>query len=152
MKKHRVGIILNDLVCSTYIHDTVQVLKSENDIELILILEEIRGRSWSKPGNEFWQCGALDLLNYLTFMALQMAERRLIGFLDNSVREHFKRTKIDPGSFTDCIKIKPSWLENRAVSCYEDEDLKSLVQLELDIIVSGKEPHGKAARTNRLGF
>src|SRR5437762_11394815 len=64
MKKHRVGIILNDLVCSRYIHDTVQVLKSENDIELILILEELRGRSWSKPGNEFWQCSALDLLNY----------------------------------------------------------------------------------------
>jgi hypothetical protein len=154
MKKHRVGIILNDLMCSRYIHDTVQVLKSENDIELILILEEIRGRSWSKPGNEFWQGSVLDLLNYLTFMALQMAERRLIGFLDNSVREDFKRTKIGPGSFTDCIKIKPTWLENRAVSCYEDEDLKSLEQLELDIIVNGKENAvycGKFLSSSRLG-
>ena len=41
MKRYRVGITLKGLVCSKYIHDTIQALKSENNIEIILILDEI---------------------------------------------------------------------------------------------------------------
>src|SRR6266498_2830450 len=142
MKRSRVGIILNDLACSRYIHDTIQSLKSENGIELILILEEStdqKSRHLSRFGKERWRNGALNLLNSSTFAALQIAERRLICFLNSALREHFERVRIEPCTFTACIKVKPSMPENRTVSCYRDEDLKSLAQLSLDIIVNGTE-------------
>ena len=135
-------MILNDLACSRYVHDTVQSLKSENGIELILILEESadqKSDDLSKFGKQRWRIRTSDLLNSSTFAALQIAERWLICFLNSAVREHFEQIRIEPGSFTTCIKVRPSMPENRTVSCYRDDDLQSLAQLDLDIIVNGTE-------------
>jgi hypothetical protein len=157
MKRHRVGIILNDLVCSRHIHDTVRSLKSENDIELVLILEESAERKsghLSKIGKQHWRGGALDLLNSSTFAALQIAERRLIWFLNSAAREHFEQIRIEPGSFTTCSKVKPSMPECGAASCCRDEDVESLALLDLDIIVNGIENAGHCRRflnSSRLG-
>jgi hypothetical protein len=158
MKKHRVGIILNDLVCSRYVYDTIHVLKSENNIELILILEEITDRKsgrWSNIVQDFRRNGALNSMSSLTFSVLQTIEGRLIYFSSKSARKHFEQTKIEPDEFIICIKVKPLLIEDGKVSYCKDEDLKSLGRLDLDIIVNGKENTvycGNILNSSRLGI
>ena len=158
MKKNRVGIILNDLVCSRYIHDTIHALKTENNIELILILENISGRKsgrWSKIVQDFRRKRALNSVSSLTFSMLQTLERSLIYFSSNSARKHFEQTKIEPDEFINCIKVRPLLSEDGKTSYCRDEDLESLDHLDLDIIVNGKVNTvycGKILSSSRLGI
>ena len=158
MKKHRVGILLNDLICSKYIHDTIQALKSENNIEIILILDEIADRKlgWlSKIFQELRRNGAFKLMSSLTFSVLQSIEGRLIYWISNSARKHFEQTKVEPDEFTKCIKVKSFVSEDGKETRCNDEDLKSLEQLNLDIIVNGKGNTvycGKILSATRLGL
>ena len=158
MTSHRAGIILNDLVCSRYIHDTIQVLKNEGNIELVLILEEITDRqsgSLSKLVQFFQRNGALSLMNSLAFTLLQTLERKLIYFSSHSLRKHFAKIKLELDDFANCIKVEALSTGANSVFCYKHEDLKSLEQLNLDVIVNGKENTSccrKILSSTRLGL
>jgi hypothetical protein len=157
MKKYRVGVTLKDLVCSKYIHDTVQALKSENNIEIIIILDEIADRKsgWlSKIFHELRMNGALNSMSSLTFSLVQTIEGGLIYYLSNSARKHFEQKKVEPGEFIKCIKVKSFVSEDGIETCCNHEDLKALEQLDLDIIVNGKANTvycGKILGVARLG-
>jgi len=142
MKRYRVGITLNDLVCSKYIHDTIQVLKSEDNIEIILILDEsadIKTARLSKIFQELLRNSALNVLNFLTFWLMRTIEGRIARWLSNSARIHFKQRKVEPSEFIKCVKVKSFVSGDGKVSRFNDEDFESLEQLDLDIIVNGKE-------------
>ena len=158
MTRHRAGIILNDLVCPTYIHDTIQVLGDEDNIELILILEVASGR---KPGHLpklvkiFRQTGALGVVNSLAFALLQTIEGKLIYFSGRSVRKHFAKLKLDLGDFGSCIEVEALPSGDGSVLRYKNEDLKSLGRLNLDVIVNGNENTvycRKISGSSRLGL
>ena len=157
MKRYLVGITLKDLVCSKYIHDTIQVLKNESNIEIILILDEIIDRKsgrLSKIFRELRQNGVLNSINSLTFSLLQTIEGRLVSWISSSARRHFEQTKVEPGEFIKCIKVRSFVSEDGIETCCNHEDLKALEQLDLDIIVNGKANTvycGKILGVARLG-
>lgn len=157
MKKHRVGILLKDLVCSKYIHNTIQALKSENNIEIMLILDEIADRKsgrLSKIFHEMRMNGAFNSMSSLTFSLLQTMEGRLIYYLSNSARKHFEKIRVKPDEFIKRINVKSFVSEDGIETCCSDEDLKSLEQLDLDIIVNGNGNTvycGKILGAARLG-
>ena len=142
MKKHRVGIILNNLVCSRYIYDTICALKSENNLELILILEENTGRKtgyWSTIIQDFRRNGVLNFMSSMTSRALLELERRLIQFFSKSARKHFEQAKIESREFNKCIKVESLLIADGKNTCCKVEDLDSVAQLDLDVIVNGKK-------------
>ena len=97
----------------------------------------------------------MNSMSSLTFRVLQELERRLIQFLSKSARKHFEQAKIEPDEFSTCIKVEPLLIEDGKTSCCKDEDLKSLAQLDLDIIVNGKKNTvycGNILNSSRLGI
>ncbi|MGQ0486731.1 MAG: glucosamine inositolphosphorylceramide transferase family protein [Hyphomicrobiales bacterium] len=158
MKGYRVGLIVNDLVCSRYVHDTIRVLGNEDDIELILILERDTDRSsgrLSRIVQNFRRNGVSNPMNFATFAALQIMERRFIYLLNGSVRKHFDKTRIKTDDFAKCVELRTPISRDTTVTCYNEEDLAQLQQLNLDIIVSGRENAvygGKILSSSRLGI
>tara|TARA_B100001057_G_scaffold499973_1_gene612771 strand:+ start:1406 stop:3088 length:1683 start_codon:yes stop_codon:yes gene_type:complete len=136
MKK--IGIILDSLSCSKFLHETVSDLSKNPNIELYFLLNIGRDISAFQRVLEYFKRNKFfRIIELIYFRLISIFEYKTLSFLDKNLINLKLFFNIDGLSTNQNVLINPIFSPSGLVVRYSKEDINRIKSLDLDMIVRG---------------
>lgn len=136
MQGFRIGILMNDLVCSVYTARIIEDLEAIPGAKLVLLMESAKNPHHGASAR-LRQQGLTRFASLALFSAWTRLENRFFAKLQKSAADLLRRESLDESRFAAKIDITPQFSPKGLNCTYSAEDVARVREAGLDLIVRG---------------
>lgn len=155
-RKTKVGIIMNSLECETHLYKLINDLYEDRGMDVYLLINKFKydKKSHTYILNLISYCGMKKLFDYSFFTIMVYFEKIIFGTQNQKFRY------LDEDIFVKKLFLSPMFskgneAERKIYVSYNEEDIKNIQELDLDIILRGNVSgvyHGKILTSSKKGI